>query len=78
MMRTFFLTDFRPDVAAVRVPTVIVHGDSNAGARVEFFGRPTRELIFGSELKTYEQVRHGLSLTHPEQLTADVLAFAWS
>jgi len=54
MMRTFFLTDFRPDVAAVLAPTVIVHGDSDAGVRVEFFGRPTRELIFGSELKTYE------------------------
>jgi len=78
MMRTFFFTDFRPDVAAVRVPTLIVHGDSDAGAPVELFGRPTHELIPGSELKIYQDGPHGLPLTHPDQLTADILACAKS
>jgi pimeloyl-ACP methyl ester carboxylesterase len=78
MMRTFFFTDFRPDVATVRVPTLVVHGDSDAGAPVELFGQPTHELIPGSELKIYERAPHGLLLTHPDQLTADILAFAKS
>jgi non-heme chloroperoxidase len=78
MMRTFFFTDFRPDVAAVRVPTLIVHGDSDAGAPVELFGRPTHELIPESALKIYQQGPHGLPLTHPDCLTADILNFAKS
>jgi pimeloyl-ACP methyl ester carboxylesterase len=78
MMRTFFFTDFRPDVAAVQVPTLIVHGDSDAGAPVELFAIPTHELIPGSKLKIYERGPHGLPLTHPDQLTADILAVAKS
>jgi pimeloyl-ACP methyl ester carboxylesterase len=31
MIRTFWFTDFRSDVAAVDVPTLIVHGDSDQG-----------------------------------------------
>jgi pimeloyl-ACP methyl ester carboxylesterase len=45
---------------------------------VELFGRPTHELIIGSELKIYQQGPHGLPLTHPDRLTADILNFAKS
>jgi pimeloyl-ACP methyl ester carboxylesterase len=78
MMRTFFFNDFRADVAAVTVPTLIIHGDSDQGAPAEITARPTHELIAGSQLKIYEACPHGLPLTHPDQLTADILAFAKS
>jgi pimeloyl-ACP methyl ester carboxylesterase len=45
---------------------------------VELFGRPTHELISGSELKVYERGAHGLPLTHPDRLTADISRFAKS
>jgi pimeloyl-ACP methyl ester carboxylesterase len=76
MMRTFFFNDFRDDVAAIRLPTLIVHGDSDMGAPIEATGQPTHELISGSQLKVYERGPHGLPLTHRDQLTVDILAFA--
>lgn len=76
MMRTFFFGDFRPDVAAIAVPTLVVHGDSDVGAPVELTGRPTAELIKDSVLRVYARGSHGLPLTHPDQLTADIARFA--
>jgi non-heme chloroperoxidase len=75
MQRAFTETDFRPDVAAVRVPTLVIHGDSDAGAPLEITGRPTAELIHGSELRVYEQGPHGLFFTHRQRLNQDLLEF---
>jgi hypothetical protein len=34
-VRAFTEMDFRPDVAAIRVPTLVIHGDGDAGAPLE-------------------------------------------
>jgi non-heme chloroperoxidase len=75
MQRAFTETDFRPDVAAIAVPTLVVHGDSDAGAPLELTGRRTAELIPGSELRVYEQGPHGLFFTHRQRLNQDLLEF---
>lgn len=69
-------TDFRPDLARINVPTMIVHGDLDTSAPLELTARRTHQLIAGSTLKIYEGAAHGLPFTHMEQLTADLLAFA--
>src|SRR5215469_13477957 len=55
-------TDFRPDMAAFTIPTLIIHGNNDQTAPLDLCGRRTAGLIPGSELKVYEGASHGLPL----------------
>ncbi|MTE14535.1 alpha/beta fold hydrolase [Nocardia aurantiaca] len=68
-------TDFRAELRAITVPTLIVHGDTDASISLELGGRKQADLIPGSELIVYENAPHGLYLTHGPRLTADLLGF---
>ncbi|WP_405496276.1 alpha/beta fold hydrolase [Nocardia sp. NBC_00511] len=68
-------TDFRAELPAITLPTLIVHGDSDASIPVELGGHRQAALLPHSELLVYENAPHGLYLTHPERLTRDLLAF---
>ncbi|MEU0165932.1 alpha/beta hydrolase [Streptomyces iakyrus] len=74
--RTLFTTDQRAETAAVRVPTLVVHGTADLGAPYPLCGPRTAELVPGSTLLTYEGAAHGLFATHADRLNADLLAFA--
>ncbi|QXG76997.1 alpha/beta hydrolase [Modestobacter sp. L9-4] len=71
----FGRTDFRGDVAAVTVPTLVVHGDSDAIVPFEVSGKRSHELIAGSELVVIEGGPHGVNASHPEQFNAALLDF---
>ena len=68
--------DFRPELAKITVPALVVHGDHDASAPLELCGRRTAESIADAELKVYVNAAHALYLTHTERLNADLLAFA--
>ena len=68
-------TDFRAELRALTLPTLIVQGDKDVSAPLERTGRKTAALVRGSELKVYEGAPHGLMLTHIDRLNADLLAF---
>ena len=69
-------TDFRREVAAISVPALIVQGDKDTGALIDFTGRRTARLIKGSRFKVYPGAPHGLMVTHAEQLNTDLAQFA--
>ena len=69
-------TDFRREVAAITLPTLIVQGDKDTGALIEFTGRRTAQMIKGSQFKVYPGARHGLIVTHAEQFNNDLAQFA--
>lgn len=69
-------TDFGPELTKISLPTVIIHGDTDASAPIERTGRKTARLISGSELKVYKDAGHGLPITHMDRLNQDLLAFA--
>jgi non-heme chloroperoxidase len=71
----FGRTDFRGDVAAVTVPTLVVHGDSDAIVPFEVSGKRSHELIAGSQLVLIEGGPHGVNASHPEQFNAALLDF---
>ncbi|MDO9338366.1 MAG: alpha/beta hydrolase [Caulobacter sp.] len=70
------LTDFRPDLKAIRVPTLVIHGDKDASAPLPLTGQPTAALIPGARLAVYEGAPHGLPITHAARLNDDLAAFA--
>jgi pimeloyl-ACP methyl ester carboxylesterase len=76
--RAMTSTDFRPELARIRLPTLVIHGDKDASAPLELTGRKTARLIPGARLEVYEGAPHGLFVTHLERLNADLLAFAKS
>lgn len=67
--------DFRAEVAAIGLPALVVHGDSDAFAPLETCGRRTAELIPDSKLVVYRNGSHMLHLSHRRQLNADLLDF---
>jgi pimeloyl-ACP methyl ester carboxylesterase len=73
--RAFTEEDFRPDLRAIAVPTLILHGDSDTSTPLEKSGRKAAELIAGSKLIVYENAGHALPITHMDRLNRDLLAF---
>jgi pimeloyl-ACP methyl ester carboxylesterase len=74
-MRAISRGDFRADMRAVTVPTLIVHGDKDQVNPLET-AKKAAELIPGCALKVYEEAPHGLVITHRDRLAQDILAFA--
>jgi non-heme chloroperoxidase len=68
-------TDFRREVAAITLPTMIVQGDKDTAAPIDFTGRRTAHLIKGSLFKVYSGAPHGLIVTHAEQFNNDLAQF---
>ncbi len=73
--KSFATTDFRPDMAAFKVPTLIIHGTADKTVPIGAAGRAAAKGIAGSILIEYEAAPHGLFATHKAQLTKDLLTF---
>lgn len=72
---SFGHTDFRGDLAAFRVPTLIVHGTSDQTVPIDPSGRAAAVGIAASQLVEYDGAPHGLFATEGERLTRDLLTF---
>jgi pimeloyl-ACP methyl ester carboxylesterase len=75
IMATGATTDVSSDVASCPVPTLVLHGDADVSAPLELTGRPTAQALPDGRLEVYEGAAHGLPLTHPDRVAADVLTF---
>lgn len=71
----FTMTDFRGDLAAFTIPTLVIHGDSDAIVPFEVSGQRTAEAIKGSKLVLVEGAPHGLNVTHAGTFNAELLTF---
>jgi len=72
---SFGHTDFRQDLAAFRIPTLIVHGTSDKTVPIDATGRAAAKGIAGSQLVEYDGAPHGLTVTESERFTNDLLTF---
>jgi pimeloyl-ACP methyl ester carboxylesterase len=71
----FAYTDFRLDLPAVAVPTLIIHGDADKIVPIEISGNLTAKAIPHAQYIVYEGAPHGLFYTHKDRLNADLIAF---
>jgi non-heme chloroperoxidase len=71
----FSATDFRGDLAAFDVPTLVIHGDDDQVVPFEVGGNASAALVKGAELIVYPGAPHGITDTHRSRLAADLLAF---
>lgn len=72
---TFGTTDFRPELSAFNVPTLIVQGTSDQDAPIDATGRAAAAGITGARLIEYEGAPHNLFATHKDRLNEDLLSF---
>jgi pimeloyl-ACP methyl ester carboxylesterase len=71
----FSSTDFRPDLEAFRVPTLIIHGSADKTVPIDVTARKAVLGIPGSTLQVYDDAPHGVFATHKMRLIADVIRF---
>lgn len=68
-------TDYRSELPKIAAPTLIIQGDKDLSAPLEWTGKRTAAMIPGSRLVVYEGATHGLMLTHVSRLNADLHSF---
>ncbi|RVT95787.1 alpha/beta hydrolase [Rhodovarius crocodyli] len=75
-VKAFSKTDFRPDMASFRVPTLIVHGTGDKTVPIDPTARAAaRALGPLAKLVEYEDAPHGLNVTHKKTLAHELLTF---
>jgi non-heme chloroperoxidase len=67
--------DFVPDLQAVSVPTLILHGNADKPVPLELTGRRAAAGIKHSTLIEYDGTTHGILVTERDRVTRDLLAF---
>jgi pimeloyl-ACP methyl ester carboxylesterase len=71
----FGRTDFRDDLQKVAMPTLVIHGDSDAIVPFEASGRRTAAAVAGSELVVIDGGPHGINASHAEEFNRALLGF---
>jgi len=72
---SFATTDFRKDLKAFKVPTLVIHGTEDKTVPIDASGRAAAAGIKGSKLIEYDGGPHGLLATHKTRIASDVLKF---
>ena len=73
--KSFATTDFRSDLAAFTLPTLIIHGTADKTVPIDPTGRASAQAIPKAKFIEYEGAPHGLFVTHKEKFTKDLLGF---
>jgi non-heme chloroperoxidase len=68
-------TDFREDLRQFSIPTLVIHGDSDAIVPFEASGKRTAEIVTDAKLVVVPDAPHGLNVTHADTFNAELLAF---
>ena len=71
----FASTDFRGDLAKIKLPTLVLHGDSDAIVPFAVSGARTHKLIAGSRLSLIKGGPHGFNLSHAAEFNQSLLDF---
>ncbi|MCW1403119.1 alpha/beta hydrolase [Novosphingobium sp. MW5] len=73
--KAFATTDFRPDLAHFKVPTLIIHGTDDKTVPIDPTAREVAKKVPGSRLIEYDGSAHGVFATDTERLKNDLLSF---
>lgn len=68
-------SNFSDDVARIDVPTLVVHGDSDAIVPFEVSGKRVHAQVAGSELVLIEGGPHGITVSHTDEVNNALLEF---
>ena len=72
----FAATDFRQDLGAIQVPTLVIHGSSDDTVPAKVSGERMTQYVPHAQYVEYSGAPHGLFITEKDRLNQDLLAFA--
>jgi non-heme chloroperoxidase len=72
---SFSSTDFRKELSAIKLPTLIIHGEDDKTVPIAVSSDRTAKMIPGAIYKVYEGAPHGLFITDKDRLNGDLEAF---
>ena len=73
--KAFATTDFRPDLANFRAPTLVIHGTADKTVPIDATGREVAAKVPGAQLIEYDGSAHGVFEIDKQRLIDDLLAF---
>jgi pimeloyl-ACP methyl ester carboxylesterase len=71
----FGRTDFRGDLAKFKIPTLVIHGDSDAIVPFEVSGKRSAATIAGAKLVVIKGGPHGINASHADEFNRALLSF---
>ena len=71
----FSRTDFRQDLKRIKVPTLVIHGDSDQTVPFEVSGARTHQMIPGCQLHLIKGGPHGCNVSHAEEFNEALITF---
>ena len=74
-IKAFSETDFTDDLKAIRVPTLIMHGDDDQIVPIGNSAKLAIDLLKNGELKIYPGFSHGMATVNAAVVNVDLLAF---
>jgi pimeloyl-ACP methyl ester carboxylesterase len=74
-MEAFASTDFRGDLARLRVPTLVIHGDADEVVPFAGSGQRTHLAVRHSKLVSVQGAPHGLNVSHAAAFNGALLSF---
>jgi non-heme chloroperoxidase len=74
-IKAFSETDLTEDLKKIEVPTLILHGDQDQIVPIEDSALLSSKIVKNATLKVYPGAPHGMSVTHADEINADLLAF---
>ena len=73
--KAFATTDFRPDLAHFKVPTLVIHGTADKTVPIDATAREVAKKVPGAVLIEYDGEAHGIFASQTERLKNDLMAF---
>ena len=74
-IKAFSETDFTDDLKKIDIPMLLMHGEDDQIVPVHDSARKAEKLIKNVKAIYYPGAPHGLTVTHQDQINADLLAF---
>lgn len=74
----FATTDFRPDLPAFTMPTLVIHGTADLTVPIDATGRVVARAVPQAQLIEYDGSAHGVFASDKERLIGDLLGFLHS
>ena len=74
-VKAFGYTDFRQDMAAIKVPALFIYGTSDDIVPPAVGAEAAAPMVAGSQLVAYDGEPHGLNVTSKDRLNRDLLSF---
>lgn len=74
-VKAFGYTDFRDDLKAFDVPTLVIHGDADQVVPLEASGQRSHDMIADSQLHIVQGGPHGINVTHKDEFNDVLTAF---